>query len=70
LCSVLGCMLVLKTIMGRIRDGAGETRDLDKMVEIATTMQAMSLCPLGQSVILPITSALKHFESEFEALIN
>ena len=61
--------LALKTIMGRIRDGAGEARDLDKMVEIATTMQATSLCPLGQSPILPITSALKHFRSEFEALL-
>ena len=59
----------LKTIMGRIRDGAGEAHDLDKMVEIATTMRAMSLCPLGRSVILPITSALQHFRAEFEALI-
>jgi len=62
--------LALKTIMGRIRDGSGEARDLDKMVEIATTMQATSLCPLGQSPILPITSALQHFRDEFEALIN
>ena len=62
--------LALKTIMGRIREGNGEMQDLDKMVEIATTMQAMSLCPLGQSVILPITSALQHFRPEFEALIN
>jgi len=60
----------LKAIMGRIREGNGDVQDLDKMVEIATTMQAMSLCPLGQSVILPITSALQHFRAEFEALIN
>ena len=59
----------LKTIMGQIREGKGEARDIDKMVEIATTMQAMSLCPLGQSVILPITTALKHFKPEFEALV-
>jgi len=60
----------LKAIMGRIRDGEGEARDLDMLVEIATAMQAASLCPLGQSVILPITTALKHFKPEFEALIN
>ncbi len=62
--------LALKTIMGRIRAGRGDGRDLDQMVEIAATMQAMSLCPLGQSVILPIQSALKHFRDEFEAGIQ
>ncbi|MBE0636602.1 NADH-quinone oxidoreductase subunit NuoF [Candidatus Bipolaricaulota bacterium] len=61
--------VALKTIMGRVRAGNGEARDLNKMVEIATTMQVMSLCPLGQAVILPITTALKHFRAEFEALI-
>jgi NADH:ubiquinone oxidoreductase subunit F (NADH-binding)/(2Fe-2S) ferredoxin len=59
----------VKTIMERIRDGQGEAQDLDKMVEVAAVMQATSLCPLGQSVILPITSALQHFRPEFEALI-
>jgi len=62
--------LALRTIMGHVRDGTGEARDLDKMVEIATTMEAMSLCPLGQSPILPISSALQHFRGEFEALTN
>ncbi len=65
-----GGTLALKAIMGRIREGTGDARDLDKMVEIATTMEAMSLCPLGQSPILPIASALQHFRPEFEALIN
>ncbi|MBU1049251.1 NADH-quinone oxidoreductase subunit NuoF, partial [Candidatus Bipolaricaulota bacterium] len=60
----------LKTIMGRIRAGQGESGDLDTMVSTAKAMQATSLCPLGQSVILPITSALQHFRAEFEALIN
>jgi len=64
-----GGTLALKTIMGRIRDGQGKAQDLDKMVEVAASMQATSLCPLGQSVILPITSALQHFRAEFEALI-
>jgi NADH:ubiquinone oxidoreductase subunit F (NADH-binding) len=62
--------LALKTIMGRVRDGNGDPRDLDQMVEIATTMEATSLCPLGQSPILPIASALQHFRAEFEALIS
>jgi NADH-quinone oxidoreductase subunit F len=59
----------LRAIMGRIRAGHGQQGDLDRMVTVATAMQAASLCPLGQSVILPITSALQNFRSEFEALI-
>jgi NADH:ubiquinone oxidoreductase subunit F (NADH-binding)/(2Fe-2S) ferredoxin len=60
----------LKTIMGRVRDGNGQPGDLEQMVSVASAMQATSLCPLGQSVILPITSALQNFRSEFEALIG
>lgn len=59
----------LKRLMERIRDGQGDAQDLDKMVDVAAVMQATSLCPLGQSVILPITSSLKHFRAEFEVLI-
>ncbi len=55
----------LKAIMGRVRAGQGEAKDLDDMVRTATTMQAMSLCPLGQSVILPLRSALETFPAEF-----
>ncbi len=62
--------LALKTISGRIRQGEGRAGDLEKMIEIATAMEAVSLCPLGQSVLLPIQSALQHFRGEFEALIN
>ncbi|MCK5827840.1 SLBB domain-containing protein, partial [Candidatus Bipolaricaulota bacterium] len=65
-----GGTLALKTIMERIRGGQGKAQDLDKMVEVAAAMQATSLCPLGQSVILPITSALQNFRAEFEALVN
>ena len=62
--------LALKTIMGRVRAGEGQPGDLDRMIAIATAMQAASLCPLGQSVILPIQSALQHFRSEFEARLS
>jgi len=61
--------LALKGISERIRAGKGQAGDLDRLVEVATTMQAASLCPLGQSAILPIQSALQHFRSEFEERI-
>ncbi|MEA3317928.1 MAG: NADH-quinone oxidoreductase subunit NuoF [Bacteroidota bacterium] len=40
---------------------------LTKMLKEAKYMRAASLCPLGQSPILPISSAMKYFENE---LIN
>jgi len=62
--------LALKTISGRIRAGRGRDGDLDRLLQIARTMQATSLCPLGQSTILPIKSALEHFREEFESRIG
>ena len=59
----------LLAIMDRLLAGKGLATDLDLMVELVETMQARSLCPLGQSVILPVTSALRAFRSEFEALL-
>jgi NADH-quinone oxidoreductase subunit F len=60
----------LKAIMERVRAGIGHGDDLDRMVEIARTMRAASLCPLGQSVILPVESAFQYFRPEFEALLS
>jgi len=44
-----------------------EIIDLDLLVEAATMMRNTSLCPLGQSPILPIESALRNFGDEFRA---
>jgi len=59
----------LLQISERLLAGQGLATDLDLMTEVVETMQTRSLCPLGQSVILPVTSALRAFRSEFEALL-
>ena len=41
--------------------------DLDQLVSLARAMRDASLCPLGQSPILPIESALRHFRDDFLA---
>ena len=38
--------------------------DLDQLVSLARAMRDSSLCPLGQSPILPIESAIRHFRDE------
>jgi NADH-quinone oxidoreductase subunit F len=40
-------------------------KDIDTMVEKAQLMKQASLCALGQSPILPITTTLKYFREEF-----
>ena len=64
-----GCPALLAT-MDKIRAGEGTQADLDQLVRISKTMQAASLCPLGQSPVLPITTALDAFADEFSAVLK
>lgn len=41
-----------------------EPEIVDKMLEIATYMQQTSFCALGQSPIMPISSAIRYFKDE------
>lgn len=43
----------------------GNEEDLEEMKNISLVMKDTSFCPLGQSVYLPVTSALKYFKDEF-----
>jgi NADH-quinone oxidoreductase subunit F len=57
--------LVKKFAERRARPG-----DIDLMIENATLMKKASLCALGQSPIMPITTILKYFRGEFEKHCN
>ena len=59
----------LLTIFYNIRAGLGEEGDIEKLLKISETMFNTSLCPLGQSLIMPVKSAIENFRGEFEALI-
>lgn len=41
-------------------------QEWEEMLNIANTMEKTSFCPLGQSLILPISSADKYFKEELE----
>ena len=49
----------------KFRKGQGTELDLDRMVNVSKTMVATSLCPLGQSVIMPVRSAVENFREDF-----
>ncbi|HAP43611.1 MAG: NADP oxidoreductase [Spirochaetes bacterium GWD1_61_31] len=50
----------------KLREGQGRVEDIDTMLNLAETMQRTSLCPLGQSVVAPVKSAIDNFRDEFE----
>jgi NADH-quinone oxidoreductase subunit F len=53
-------------IVYRIRQGGGRAGDAETMLHLAETMFKSSLCPLGQSLVMPVKSALENFPDEFK----
>jgi NADH:ubiquinone oxidoreductase subunit F (NADH-binding) len=54
----------LGEIVDRLAAHEGKKEDLDKLLKISEVMRDTSFCPLGQSLYLPISSALKYFRDE------
>lgn len=52
-------------ILTRMTGGKGRTGDTDELKRLAELMRDSSFCGLGQSVGIPMLSALTHFEAEF-----
>jgi NADH:ubiquinone oxidoreductase subunit F (NADH-binding)/(2Fe-2S) ferredoxin len=65
----IGTHQLLNLIYG-IKQGRGRPEDLTTMLKLVETMWLSSLCPLGQSVIMPVRSALEYFREDFEKLMQ
>ncbi len=52
-------------ILDRMAAGGGVKGDVAELLALAENMQAASFCGLGQSVAIPMKSALAHFGAEF-----
>ncbi len=57
-------------ILTRMAQGKGVSGDIDELRTLAALMQDSSFCGLGQSVAIPMNSALTHFEAEFTRAEN
>jgi NADH:ubiquinone oxidoreductase subunit F (NADH-binding)/NADH:ubiquinone oxidoreductase subunit E len=64
-----GTLRLLQTIT-RISQGGGKPEDLTFLEQLTATLMDASFCPLGQSAVVPLLSALKHFRPEIEAHIR
>jgi len=51
----------------RLAEGRGHKDDIQELLNLADVMQEASFCGLGQSVHMPVKSALTHFGDKFEA---
>jgi len=55
----------LVDVLNRFCSDVGTEKDLDLLLRIARLMRSASFCPLGQSPVIPIESALRAFKQEF-----
>ncbi|MCD4738419.1 MAG: NADH-quinone oxidoreductase subunit NuoF, partial [Anaerolineae bacterium] len=62
----IGTTRMLETLE-RIRQGEGTAKELLALEEIATQIQELSFCGLGQAAAVPIITGLRYFREEFEA---
>ncbi|MDH4223473.1 MAG: NADH-quinone oxidoreductase subunit NuoF [candidate division Zixibacteria bacterium] len=56
----------LSRIMKRIVQGQGRMEDIDLLLDLCDNIFGKTICPLGDSVTIPITSTLQHFREEYE----
>jgi NADH-quinone oxidoreductase subunit F len=61
---------MLYKLISRIRKGEGSEEDIENLIVIADAMFHSSFCPLGQSPILPVKSAIQHFRADFSNKIK
>ena len=57
-------------ILERIVAGQGTFEDLDTIFDLAESMTGKTICVLSDSCAAPVTSGIKKFRGEFEALIT
>jgi len=57
----------LEKIMLRIKNGEGEIKDLDLLLDITTQMEGRTICALADAAAWPVRHTITRFRDEFEA---
>ncbi len=60
----------LRQVLTRLVHGQGQPGDVDKLLDIAGQIAGRSFCALGDAASTPVSSAIKHFRSEFEQALT
>ena len=56
----------LSRIMRRIEYGQGRMEDIDLLLDLCDNIFGKTICPLGDSVTIPISSSLQYFRDEYD----
>lgn len=56
-------------ILDRLSEKKGASNDLEELSRLAQVMRTTSICGLGQSVSIPVNSALNNFKAEFNTAL-
>ena len=56
-------------IIDRIHSGKGKSTDIDLLNSVSDNIQGRTICALGDAAAMPVRAIIKHFRSEFEAMI-
>ena len=60
----------LVRLLHRIKEGHGTPGDVEKLVNVATSIEGRTICALGEAAAWPVQSFVKHFRHEFESFIQ
>ncbi len=55
----------LYRMVNRIEHGEGRMEDLDKLDQVADSIQGRTICALGDAAAMPVRAFLKHYRDEF-----
>lgn len=56
--------------LDKLHKGQGTAADIDLLDSVAGKIMGSTICALGDAAAMPVQSFLKHFRSEFEALVK
>jgi len=57
-------------LLDRITRGKAEEGDIERLEELARTVQETSLCRFGQTAPLPVLTTIRYFRDEYEAHVQ
>ncbi len=60
----------LHRVLTRIVDGEGRSKDLDLLLDVANKIEGHTICAFGDAAAWPVQSFLRHFQHEFEYMIE
>ncbi len=60
----------LYRMLTRIQDGDAEPKDLEMLLDVANKIEGHTICAFGDAAAWPVQSFLKHFQHEFEYMIE